>query len=259
MNRLRVYYKYFYDYIKHREFGFVISAINYIVFKKPCRKTSLLRSQTGYFLSRKGTIDFQFANYAYEWSVKSFILNNYKNYDIFFDVGSNVGTYAVLMAKAGMKVFAFEPIVENYRAIIINIHLNSLENKVKAFNFGLGDKENNIDFIYDPVNTGASHYSHPGENKGIHETVKIKTLDSVYREFGLKKTDRILMKVDVEGMEVEAFDGAKEFLELFSDLLIVFESKHTGLDNIRKVLDNIADFEYMTIDHYNTATKKMNK
>lgn len=255
----KIYLKYFTDFLKHREYSFVLTSLKYLLFKKTSRTTTVINTQVGQFISRKGTLDFQFANYAYEWSVKSFILNRHKDFDVFMDIGSNVGTYAVLLGNLGMKVYAFEPIIENFRAIMVNIHLNNLEDKVQAFNFGLGAKNREVDFIYNPVNTGASHISHTGENNGIHETVKIKSLDSLYQNFNLNKNDKILLKVDVEGMEPNVFHGARNFLEYFPNLLIVFESKHSGLENIRKILDDIAEFEYMTIDHYNTATKKINQ
>ncbi len=259
MNKLKIYQKYFYDYIKHREFRFIISAVNYILFKYPGRKTTLIRSQSGIFLSRKGTIDFQFANHAYEWNVKQFILDHYKDYNVFFDVGSNIGTYAILMAKAGMKVIAFEPINENYKAIIINTHLNNLENEISIFNFGLGKNNQTADFTYNPVNTGASHYSHSVNGKGIKTTSKIKSLDTIYKDLGLNKTDKILMKVDVEGMEAEVFEGASEFLGFFPNLFLIFESKLSGLDKVRTVLSKIGEFEYITIDKYNTAARKIVK
>lgn len=235
-----------------------MASILYILFKRPTKRNAIIQTQTGLFFSRKGTIDFQFANYAYEWSVKSFLLENYKNYDVFFDIGSNIGTYAILMGKLGMKVHAFEPMHNNFRALQINILLNNLETEVKAYNFGVGDADRTQDFIYEPVNTGASHYSVSVDNNGIHEMRTTKKLDSVMDQFGLNSSDKILMKVDVEGMEPNVFKGAKKMLSDFDNILIVFESKHSGFKNAKKVLDEIASFEYMKIDHYNSATKKSN-
>jgi len=256
MNRLKIYYKYFCDYIKHREFRFLTASVRYILFKKPSGRNAIIRTQTGLFYSRKGTIDFQFANYAYEWSVKCFILDHYKDYDYFFDIGANIGTYSVLLGNLGMKVIAFEPIHSNFNALMINILLNNLSDKITAYNFGLGDKDTDHDFIFNPVNTGASHSIKSGSNKGVHEMVSIHKLDSLLGQFGLKKSDKILMKVDVEGMEPEVFSGAKSFIQYFGNVLIVFESKHSKLVKVKTILDEIASFEYMTIDSYNSATKK---
>jgi FkbM family methyltransferase len=155
-----------------------------------------------------------------------------------------------------MKVFAFEPLRENFKALKINILLNNLEENVSLYNFGLGNHNNKQDYIFEPVNTGASHYADNKRNKGIHEMGQVKTLDSLLESFNLKPENKVMMKVDVEGMEPDVFKGAKNFIKYFNDMLIVFESKHSGYKNTKSVLDEIAVFEYYNIDHYNSAIKK---
>ncbi len=260
MKKIKTFYRYFCDFIKHGEYRFIFSSFKYILFKIPSGRTCIVKSQVGYFLSRKGTIDFQFANYAYEWNVKSFVLENFKNYNVFFDVGANIGTYCILLAKKGLRCFGFEPIKDNYQAFQVNVLLNDLEDRINVLRYGLGKKERIADFIYNTVNTGASHlFQPPDENDGMHEDVYIKSLDSVYESFGLDINDKILIKVDVEGMEENVFLGAIEFLKTFPNLLIIFENKHSNLQKIKEIFAEIAKFEYMKIDHYNMALKKVNQ
>ncbi len=258
MKKIITFYRYLCDFIKHREFLFIFTAIKYILFKIPPHKTRIIRTKLGNILSRKGTIDFQFSNYAYEWNVKSYILKRLKDYNVFFDVGANIGTYSILLANKGLKCFAFEPIKDNFRSLQINIFLNKHEQNIRAFNCGLGKDKYKADFIYNTVNTGASHIYNPPEKDGIPETVNIKPLDSIYKSLKLKKDDKILMKVDVEGMEPNVFDGAREFLSCFPYILIIFESKHSDLHRVKEILEEIDDFEYTKVDHYNMATKKLN-
>lgn len=258
MNKVKTFYRYFCDFIKHGEYWFIFSSFKYILFKKPTRKTRIVKSQVGYFLSRKGTIDFQFANYAYEWNVKSYILEQLNEYNVFLDVGANIGTYCILLAGKGLRCFGFEPIKGNYQAFQVNVLLNDLDDKIKVLDYGLGKTESTANFIFNTVNTGASHlFSPPDEEDGIHEKVRINALDNVYKSFNLDINDKILMKVDVEGMEEKVFLGAKEFLKTFPNMLIIFENKHSDLEVIKNIFSEIAKFEYTKIDHYNMALKRI--
>jgi hypothetical protein len=52
-----------------------------------------------------------------------------------------------------------------------------------------------------------------------------------------KDSDRILIKIDMEGMETEMLDGAAGFLRKFKNLTLIIEEKLSGEDNIRKLLN----------------------
>jgi FkbM family methyltransferase len=255
MNKIIIFFRYFKDFIKHHEFIFVFTSIKYQLFKKTSQHNRLYRSSLGLFISRKNSIDFQFANYAYEWNVKKFILDNYKEYTTFIDIGSHIGTYCFLLAPKGLRCFAFEPTKENFRALHINILLNKLENQITAFNIGLGSENTNEDFIFEEINTGASHRANH-ENGKNHETVIIRTFDSIYANFNIDVNEKILIKIDVEGMEAEVIKGATQFLSKYPNLLIVMESIHSGENNLKNKLLEIGDFEFFKVDSFNMAAKK---
>ncbi|HQO50807.1 MAG TPA: FkbM family methyltransferase, partial [Bacteroidales bacterium] len=204
-------------------------------------------------------------NYAYEWSVKQVMLNNFSKYDVFFDIGANIGTYTILMASKGLKTFSFEPVYSNFKALNINILLNNLENNAVTFNYGLSDKAADASFVFDPLNTGASHISTmpaktiEAERRSIPTTIKLQQLDDVYQTLGLEKESKIFMKIDVEGMESQVILGAKEFLKSFPNIMIVMESVHSGEEKLKNILSQIADFEFFTIDSLNMGAIKKNE
>lgn len=257
MNKIITFIRYLKDFIKKGEFVYILTSIKYQVLKKPTSKTRLYKSSLGNFVSRKGSIDFMFANYAYEWNVKSFILDHYKDYNVFIDVGSNIGTYCIMMHRNGLKSFAFEPAAENFKALKTNLMLNKLESDIRIFNFGLGASEHSLDFVFDPVNTGASHKFSEDEPDGVREVIEVKPFDSIYPDLGLEADDRILMKIDVEGMELEVLKGAQSFLKKFDNLLIIMESKHSEFKKLKAELEKAGSFKFMVIDDFNIATKKI--
>ena len=262
MHKLYTFLKYTRDFIKWREYRYIFTSIKYILLHKTTSRTQIYRSSLGIFLSRKGTLDFQFANYAYEWGVKKFVYQHLPNRDVFLDIGANIGTYAILLADKGLRGYAFEPIKSNCDALRINLILNGLEDKITLFPVALGVEPHTAEFAFDQVNTGASHLATiepedevPGREITI--TSNIVPLDSLLDQIDFKKDDRILIKIDVEGMEEKVLLGVKKFLQTHPDILIVMESKHSGREKLAQVLHEIADFEILEVDDLNMGARKI--
>ena len=265
MNQLEKYLNYTRSYIKHNDLRSIIDSSNFLLFNKGAKKTRIIDSYLGKIKVRQGTNDFQFANYYYEWGVKSYVLEHYGKFDVFFDIGSGIGDYAILMANIGLQVFAFEPIKSNYDVMVENIALNHLESKITPFNFAIGKEKSKANFTVTAVNTGASHKQElnlkDNNQRGNYtEEVSIRSLDELKDEFGIKPHTRVLIKMDMEGMETEGIEGGQEFLRSIDNLTIIAEAKHSGEDEIVKALNNLAVFEMGEIDEFNIyATKKENK
>ncbi|MCX6282504.1 MAG: FkbM family methyltransferase [Bacteroidetes bacterium] len=263
MNKIRIFLRYVADYLKYGEFYFLWTSIQYVVTKKVNPPGRVYKSSLGTFETRKGTLDFQFLNYAYEWNVKRFILQHYKEYNRFFDVGANVGTYSFLLARKGIECQAFEPVPENCKSIFGNIVRNGLENMITAHPYGLGAKNSEEDFIFESKNTGASHMASINTNyvetKGETATIvkaEIKTLDSVLSTLNFSQDDKVLIKIDAEGMEIDVLQGGREFIKNHPHFLIVMESKHSGADRIKEYLKTVGNFIYMEVDDENMAIMK---
>ncbi|MBI9035518.1 MAG: FkbM family methyltransferase [Bacteroidales bacterium] len=258
MNKIITFSRYLKDFLKNRQFIFVLSAIKYEILGRTTSKHRMYKSDLGLFFSRKGTLDFQFANIAYEWNVKQYMLKNYHNNTTFLDLGANIGTYSILLGQKGLKCFAVEAVESNFRAMNINILLNQLESQIKTYNVCLGETVGEASFIFDPINTGASHIAGNGE-KGILTKVNMKPLDALIHEFGLDPKENILIKMDVEGMETAVINGGAKFLSTYPNIHLIMESDHTGTEQIKKTLNKYAKFKYYEIDNLNIAAVKINE
>ncbi|MCX6283603.1 MAG: FkbM family methyltransferase [Bacteroidetes bacterium] len=263
MNKIRTFLRYVTDYLKFGEFYFLLTSIRYVLTKKANPAKRIYKSSLGSFQTRKGTLDFQFLNYAYEWNVKRFVLQHYKDYNLFFDIGANVGTYSFLLARKGIPCHAFEPIRENCESIMQNIERNGLNGLITAHMYGLGSKTSEEDFIFESKNTGASHlasiHTDYVETKGEVGTIvraEIKTLDSVLSTINYSNEDKILIKIDAEGMEIDVLQGGKEFIRKHPHFLIVMESKHSGAGRIKEYLKTVGNFIYLEVDAENMAIMK---
>ena len=254
--KLVTWFWYFWEYLKHGDLISITSSVKFVTKKGSHSKDRTIKTSIGTFFCRKRTNDFQFANMRYEWGVKRYILDNYKNYTVFIDGGACVGAYSILLAKRGIPVIAFEPVRENFTILQKNIELNDLASKIRPFCVGLAESARNTGFVLNPVNTGASHIARDQKPNCMAE---LRTLDSLIPELQIRENDRILIKLDIEGMEREAILGAREFLKRYHQITLVLEDKHTGQDTIQDTLSEIAHFEFGIVDEFNIYAKKSSK
>jgi FkbM family methyltransferase len=256
MKKLSIYMLYLFEYLKFGDIISVIASVKYVVNRTSHKNDRIIRTSVGTFFCRKNTNDFQFANYAYEWSVKKYILEHKEEYSVFIDGGACVGEYCILLADQNIRCMAFEPVKSTFDVLAKNLELNKLSTKVKAFPYGLGDRNMQVNFVYNSVNTGASHIV--TEDKTGDCTAEIRTFDSLLPEMGINFDDHILFKLDVEGMEPEALRGAEDFIRRYSHITFVMEDKHSGKGSIKETLNKIADFEFGIVDEFNIYAKKIN-
>lgn len=263
MGKIVTFLKYSIDFIKYGEFRYILSSIRFILTGKTTRHTRHYKSSLGTFLVRKGTLDFQFANYAYEWNVKKFVYKHIKDYDIFLDIGSNIGTYCIIPAIEGLKVYGFEPVKSNYETLVTNIKLNNFENLVSVYPIALGKTNSSANFTLDMVNTGASHlteYTDIAEYiaNPEFEDIEIVKFDDFVEKLNIDPAARIMIKIDVEGMEPDVLIGATNFLKNHPNLLIIIETVHSGRENLQELMSTFANFEFLDIDDLNVGALKIN-
>ena len=123
---------------------------------------------------------------------------------ITFDVGANVGNYAREAARYG-KVYAFEP------SSRILPPLPSFDERIVPVKLALGAAPGTVK-LYGSGDTIASLYDtrNPLRVLGEPEEVEVTTLDLFCREHGIEEID--LLKIDVEGAELQVLQGAREML-----------------------------------------------
>ncbi len=95
-----------------------------------------------------------------------------KENDVIIDIGAQVGVfsaYAASMAKRG-KVYAFEPVKENFKRLEYHKDLNKLTN-LTLINKGVSDKDKRIKMYLAQENTGG-HSLNRNKFKSLHEVVR---------------------------------------------------------------------------------------
>jgi len=133
------------------------------------------------------------------------------------EVGANIGVFTVPLARfvhPGGRVIAFEPQRIMYQMLCGNIALNAIDNVV-AHNCAAGRSSGSVAVpsvdYGKPGNFGAVSLARSSQG----DIVPLVTIDS------LALPSCHLIKVDVEGMELDVLEGASSTLRQFRPLLYV--------------------------------------
>ncbi len=159
----------------------------------------------------------------------------------FIDVGCNKGDFSLLAAKIIGKdgsVLAFEPEPDNCQWVEKNISLNGYEN-IKLFQLALGDKNEDAQLYLGEKSGWHSLVSNPACTQKSTIEVKKRTLDSILEDAGNPRVDMI--KIDVEGAEMEVLQGASTIFGNNPDLIVLLDlHPHMGVDPV-EVCDFLAE------------------
>lgn len=143
--------------------------------------------------------------------------------DVFCDVGANIGDTSCITSRfVGEKgyIYAFEPSTDNYKMLCANIQINNIRNMYPS-RIGIGSG-NLVAYIYvrDPSNRGADSIA---LKKGFEtcEAVQVKSIDFLMENNELKTPN--VIKIDVEGYELEVLRGATDLLKSKQPPILILE------------------------------------
>ncbi|MFN0277452.1 MAG: FkbM family methyltransferase [Pyrinomonadaceae bacterium] len=143
-----------------------------------------------------------------------------KNGTTVIDVGTNIGETLLNFAKInrdGLNI-GFEPVPFMYEKAKTNIALNEFRN-IELVNKGLSSSEETLSFREVSGNNTGGTFLTRSDSTDENLLVQAIPLDDFVREKNLKNIS--LIKIDVEGFEMEVLKGASETLRRFKPTLFV--------------------------------------
>lgn len=178
------------------------------------------------------------------------------------DIGANIGIYSLAFSKmdiAGLKIYSIEAQRLIFYMLAGTMALNSCDNvylyHAAASNTDDGFLEVQIVNFDVPANYGAFELIEPFHNKDFNgatldekEQIALKTIDSLNAE------NVALIKIDVEGMEDKALEGALKTIELYRPI-IFFEYHKTDYNKIKLLLKKF-NYALQELPAYNAVATR---
>jgi len=180
----------------------------------------------------------------YELSKKYYNVDDSAGY--FLDLGANIGTTGIYFLKKfapNLKLLAFEPDVENFKCLRMNLILNDMEDKTTAVNCGVGDKFDEMTMYRTLQEPGANSVvqHHDFFSYTSPEIIKIIPVDGYLSENKISAADVKYVWIDTEGFEPQVLLGAKNLIRenpvpLFVEYNITTWHKSGRMEELMKLL-----------------------
>lgn len=215
----------------HR-FEFMYNGIK-VMFELPYVGEDLIENHIAWFLN---FFEEELLYYIfYVW--KEGEIRNYLRDKIVLDIGANIGNHTIYFSKiCGVNlIYAFEPNLIAFNILNRNIEINGIGDCVRAFNVGIGNRrcQGEVSF-FDAQNIGRTQIVEKDKGK-----IDIFAIDdfNFERKIGL-------IKVDVEGMELDVIRGAVNLIRKEKPYIMLESWKGTGcIKDIREILQSIGYYE----------------
>lgn len=170
------------------------------------------------------------------------ILNKFKKHNndcVVLDVGSNFGYLSLVWAQTisenNGKIIAFEPNKDVYKSLNKSISENNLNSLIATENLAVGNKNKTIKLYLD---NSTSNVIESTLNKN-YNLIEMVTIDS-YFENKLSQCD--LVKIDVDGIELDILEGSINILKQFRPIFIV------ETNNDKRIIEFFDRNDYLILD-----------
>lgn len=165
-----------------------------------------------------------------------FVKKYIKDGDVFADVGSNIGSWALFAASCGAEVYAIEPAPSTFNLLKRNIVLNpEIKEKILAVNSAVGETKGELLFT---VGRDSENCVVTEEIHGVTtQSVPCDSLDNICR----KKIE--IAKIDVENYEIPTLKGGKNMLSSGFPNVIIIEA-FDNYEQIKELLNSYGFEQY---------------
>lgn len=174
--------------------------------------------------------------------------NAHKNVSCFIDVGANIGLFSLYAAylNKNLHVIAAEPLKNNQEILIENVKLNHFDNVIRLERKPLHSRNEVLNVENKDERSGASDFRILSEPTPNSKEIYSVTGDELLEKF---ETSSTIVKIDVDGSELDVILGFNESLQVGKILSILVEC---STQTIYRVIEVMSSCGYDISDHYDS-------
>ncbi|XP_052244431.1 uncharacterized protein LOC127853728 [Dreissena polymorpha] len=163
----------------------------------------------------------------------------------FIDLGCNVGVYSLYMASLGVDIVAVDAVVDNLRLLSMSLKAAKTQSRSTLVHNAISDKYETVIMKIPDDNRGGAHVERVVDKNNAkvatkkskkHITVETITLDDL---IPYVERTKVVIKMDIEGHELNAITGAKTFFQTVNVRAILMEWTHYRSKESGKTLADI--------------------
>ena len=204
---------------------------------------SINKKKTSHFLLKKC----EFGDYHELNTIKKF--SNKKKL-LFLDCGCNYGFYSMYTASLSKynNVISIEASKNTSKEFLKNLKLNNFKN-ITFYNKGISDLDNVNILFNESENDWESSQTHNNFKVKKIDNIKSTTINFLTNSYRLEDYKTII-KLDIEGNEMNAIQGGLEFIKKSSPIIIIEFSKYIfeNKNNIDYLKNFLTNFDYSIYD-----------
>jgi FkbM family methyltransferase len=150
----------------------------------------------------------------YEPQISNWLIQSARQFEdgLVIDIGANFGWYSCLLSKLlpRRSILAYEPEPDNFALLKHQLELNQCPN-VQPFHLGLG-REAGVLKLHKYKASNSGRHSLLALHDGDTVDVDVVALDAHLAALGVESRPIALIKIDIEGYELFALQGARQAL-----------------------------------------------
>lgn len=144
------------------------------------------------------------------------------------------GKDSIIYARAGHRVFAFEPSPSKIPKIQTNLMHSGMSTRVRLFDYALSNENtirpfqisqaidpNEIAFMGDDSGSAQDSFAVPWQTDVQTVDVRVRRLDDVLEELGERFV--LMLKIDAQGFDYDVLQGAEKLLTEHRVRVVAFE------------------------------------
>lgn len=153
-------------------------------------------------------------------------LAEYLALPVVYDVGAHTGMFSIALAKAGCHVVSFEPVPATLVKLRLSVAESGMHDRITIIPHGVSNQDEQViihQFSDETFNSlfprSEQQQQHYQLEASGHAEIHVQTLDCLRTEFNLPAP--ALMKIDIEGAELYALQGAEKLLLQYRPYMVI--------------------------------------